>query len=1200
MNDKVKSVMVALAALFAAGTAMGASVAFDLRPTRKIMKVAAAPAGEPTGVLRATSLAAGKTLTGPLAVGDELSFALFDDVTVTLSLAERTEAPLGGETFLAEVSGYDGMKNAVVMQTSDGLQVDVQDFRKNRVYSIVSTAKGTSVREFDPQAGKVIPTRPLVPELSKADSLMTVQSTVMASSQSTDQASTLVDVLVAFDRNAVTYANQNEGGMDNFANMAVAKMNTALANNGMSSFFRFRLVGTMAVDASATDVHTGLYAIRDSQAGWAAIKAKREEVGADIVTTLIDTGSAYGTTGVGWSLADPSRLAEFADSAYNVCAIRSVAQSHTMTHETGHNMGAGHATAVADEDNRGPQLYSYSSGHYFTGSDGKAYHTIMAYNSDGYGNSYTEAPLFSSPNCMWAGVAAGDAKHDNAQTIKNTYQSASAWREQKIAMSYDVFFSPETRTMFSDPLDVTLTAGKSGLPIYYTLDGSTPTTSSQRYTDAIRLTSTTTIKAIAVVDGVAGPVYEATYYKSGLGTALNAPQLVWNTSESYPWTSQTGDTYDGVAAQSGSIPKGGYYGDGYESWLSTTVSGPTVMSFRYKTQFWASDFRVTVDGKEAFKTTDEADEWTTAEVDISGQGTHTVRFSYFQRGYYYDPTVCGVWLDTVQFDALSRPPTMSPVSTTVESTATTFVGSMTVTLTPPSGQVGVLYYTLDGSDPTGDDALVYDGTPLTLTKSTLVRAVFVEGGKEPSVFAEGLFLERHPVRPGEWTTDVEGAQKAAKENGGKLIAVLLANEGGCSWTQRFTPNAESQSFLSWARQNGVYLINADQSRNVDAAMAYSYFWDLCYAYTGDWSSAYPQLYFVLPRDVDKPIAQGLARNDGSSVIGTERYLDTVESLVAGFASVMTSQGLSPTAYVMPDAADILGTIGIQWTNDSATPWREAYPNQMRGGGLMKGAAYSSKLSARVSGKGTFKFSYRTRSSSWQNTYAFNVNGNQRFGTTNSGATSDTVSVDVTDAVGAVFEWVCDVKSPDYDLDERYTTPSGFWIYDVSWTPAEPEEVFPSVGDLAAVFGADSDMAKRVTTAEELAKVNEFAASVRLASVANLTLAQKEHFYESYVLSAIMKTPALLTEEPKLEISSFGANASNAANWDLSVSLSAGNQNLEMIAEELRKMVRVGTDVRDVNDAAKVLATPSDDGATVTLTIQKPGTTAGFVRIVVVK
>lgn len=1278
MNRGVKMTMVSLAALLSAGVAMGASVSFDLRPTRKLMKAAAAPTGEPTGILRTTSLAAGKTLTDPLAVGDELSFALFDDVTVTLSLAERTEAPLGGETFLAEVSGYDGMKNAVVVQTSDGLQVDVQDFRKNRVYSIVSTAKGTSVREFDPQAGKVVPTKPLVPELSKTDSPVMTQSSVMAS-PSTDQASTLVDVLVAFDRNAVTYANQNEGGIDNFANMAVAKMNTALANNGMSSLFRFRLVGTMSVDASATDVHTGLYAIRDSEVGWAAIKTKREEVGADIVTTLIDTGSAYGTTGVGWSLVDSSRIAAFADNAYNVCAIRSVAQSHTMTHETGHNMGAGHATAVADAGNRGPQLYNYSSGHYFTGSDGKAYHTIMAYNSDGYGNSYTEAPLFSSPNCSWAGVAAGDATHDNAQTIKNTYQYASAWRAQKIAMSYDVFFSPETRATFSESITVTLTPGKAGLPIRYTVDGSMPTLSSPLYSAPLVFTATTTIKAATVTDGVLGPVYEATYLKSDLGMALNAPQLVWTTSEDYPWTFQTSDTYDGAAVQSGTLPMK-YLNE--TTWLKTKVSGPTEMSFRYKQTAYTPGFRVKIDNAVAFAPNAENDEWKLSEISIPA-GEHVIEFSWTVLGSSWGGIFNGAWLDTIQFDALSRPPTMNPMSTTDESTAKTFTGSMDVTLTPPSGRTGVLYYTLDGSDPTGEDARVWNGETLTLTKSTLVRAVFVEGGKEPSAPVEGLFLERHPVKPGEWTTDVEGAKAAAAKDG-KLIAVLCANRGGCWWTQQFMPIAESAEFLAWAEANGVYLITSDDSELIDTEAADDYFWRL-WRLQGGGSVYYPTLVFARPSAPDTLLSWGRARNDGDSTIGGMLYKDTVASLVRGFAAVLGQTSVLSAPTVSPDselidsfpltvkltnpnatgtiyytldgsvptkangrqytsaisiassdvvlkaavwpanglsspvlvksyrsisewANGIFGTSGITWQKEGTVDWTEASEGRtLRTGGLLSGSSYVSTLKATVTGKGRFVFTYKGCTWGNKNSVTYSVNDTvQRTisGYCTSGAQGETVTKVIDTTGTTTFVWTYSVTEPGCDYTSGYNYNGaniwcGVWLSDVQWIP-EGASVFPSVGDLATAFGADSDVAKNITTAEELAKVNAFAASVGLTSVANLTTAQKAHFYESYVLSAVMKTPALLTAEPKLEISSFGANAVNAANWDLSVSLSAGNQNLEMIASELRKMIRVGTDVRNVNGAATVLATPSGDGATVTLTIQKPGTAAGFVRVVVDK
>ena len=1274
--------MVALATLFAAGTLMGAAVSFDLRPTRKPMRAAAVPTSEPTGILRATSLPAGKTQAEPLAVGDELSFALFDDVTVTLSLAERTEAPLGGATFLAEVSGYDGMKNAVVMQTSDGLQVDVQDFRRNRVYSIVSTEKGTSVREFDPQAGQVVPAKPLVPELSKADSPLTAGAPASAAPPA-DQASALVDVLVAFDRNAVAYADKSEGGIDNFANMAVAKMNTALANNGMSSLFRFRLVGTMAVEASAADVHTGLYAIRDSQAGWAAIKAKREEVGADIVTTLIDTGSAYGTTGVGWSLADPSVIAAFADRAYNVCAIRAVAQGHTMTHETGHNMGAGHATAVADMDNRGPQLYDYSSGHYFTGSDGRAYHTIMAYNSDGYGNSYAEAPLFSSPDCMWAGVAAGDALHDNARTIRRTHGAASAWRAQKIAMSYDVFFSPETKTLFSDSVTVTLTPGKAGLPIRYTTDGSTPTLSSPLYSAPLVFRATTTVRAAAVSDGVLGPVYEARYLKSDLGTALNVPQLVWTTSSDYPWTTQADNSFDGFAVRS--CPQFvGEFGRGKTSWLGTTVTGPTEMGFRYQKCQFSSSFKVYCDGQVVWSDSEGSYgigtgyDWNAALVNLPA-GTHEIKFAFEQGGGYYREVFNGIVLDTVCFDAWSASPTISPATTSSQSTATVFTGSMTIALTPPQGRTGAMFYTLDGSDPTQEGALPYTG-PFAVDRSVLVQAVLVEPGREASPPAKGYFLERHPVRPGEWTTDVEGARAAAAKDG-KLIAVLCANRRECGWTQRLMPIAEGAEFLAWAEANGVYLITTDDSELIDTEAADDYFWRLW----GGGSASYPTLAFARPSAPDTLLSWGLARHDGSSTVGGIPYEGTGDSLVRGFAAVLgqtavlspptisldselidsfpltvtlanpnasgtiyyTLDGSAPTEangtrYTSPVsiassgvvlkaavwnagglsspvlvksyrsisewANGIFGTRGIAWRKEGAVDWTEAAEGRtLRTGGLLSGSSYVSTLKATVTGRGKFVFTYRGCTWGNRNSVTYSVNGAVQKtidGSCTSGAQGETVTRVIDVAGATTFAWTYAVTDPanDYTSDYAYNGVKvwcGVWLSDVRWIP-EGASAFPTVGDLATVFGVDSDMAKGVTTTGELAKVNEFAASVGLTSAASLTAAQKAHFYESYVLSAVMKTPALLTEEPKLEISSFGANASNAANWDMTVSLCAGNRNLEMIAAELGKMIRVGTAPHDVNGSAAVLATPSGDGSSVTLTIRKPGTAAGFVRVVVDK
>ena len=275
----------------------------DLRPrsTERPRLTFASVSPTEKGVLRQTKLSAGATTLPALEVGDTLALTFFDGVERSVVLQKRLESPVGIESFVATVAGYDGLANAVVVQTAEGLQVDLQDFKNSRVYTVVSSSAATTVREIDPKAGKITPSEPLVPEADAAVEIVTSRSAKTLTA--IDQSSTVVDILVGYDTGAATWAKANGGGLQNFAATAVAKMNTALANNGLDASFRFRLVGTTEISASATDVHEALYAVRDGLSGWAAVKTKRDEIGADVVTVLIDTGSAYGTTGVGWSLA---------------------------------------------------------------------------------------------------------------------------------------------------------------------------------------------------------------------------------------------------------------------------------------------------------------------------------------------------------------------------------------------------------------------------------------------------------------------------------------------------------------------------------------------------------------------------------------------------------------------------------------------------------------------------------------------------------------------------------------------------------------------------------------------------------------------------------------------------------------------------------------------------------------------------------
>ena len=67
-------------------------------------------------------------------------------------------------------------------------------------------------------------------------------------------------------------------------------------------------------------------------------------------------------------------------------------------------------------------------------------------------------------------------------------------------------------TPFEESTSVTM-SGPDGASIHYTTDGSVPTSASTQYTEALTLTATTTVKAIAVKDGVSSSVTTKTFTK---------------------------------------------------------------------------------------------------------------------------------------------------------------------------------------------------------------------------------------------------------------------------------------------------------------------------------------------------------------------------------------------------------------------------------------------------------------------------------------------------------------------------------------------------------------------------------------------------------------------------------------------------------------------------------------------------------------
>lgn len=587
--------------------------------------------------------------------GDELDLRLFDDVSVRLRLGAREESPLGAPVYLAF---QDGTAIASVMDGADGLSVDLFAGVSSNTYSVVSSSRGVRVAERPsaPVGGceDVVP----VPNAAMRTVVRNARPRTTAASAAT-AAVPVVDILVAYDAGARAYAESEGGGLTNFAVAAVAKMNAALANTAIDKSFRFRLVGVTTVAAQTKSVREALSNASQGSAGWESIKAVREEVGADIVTVLVDSGSAYGVTGVANGM-DQNNRDFFANQAYNACAIRAVQQGHSMMHEVGHNLGAGHATELYNQQApyRGPQLYSYSSGYYFTGEDGTDYYTIMSYRDDGTGKLYTLAPYFSSPDHLYQNREVGDAYHDNTRTLQETGPLAAKWREQVVPLREEVGFEPKDCSHFSETVAVTLSAGAEVDEIRYTLDDTPPTLDSPRYTQPIVLTETTTIRAAAVLDGELAPFYSATYTKSGFGAVLGLPQLIWTTSADYPWSIDETGTECAVRSGDG----GGYWEQPSELW--TTIVGPTTLHFRYRMQGLSNYalLRVSVSGEASFETkTASPDAWQDEELAIP-KGAHEVRFRFeVEGGRNPEPGYNGAWLTGLRLVAPNETNTPMPV-----------------------------------------------------------------------------------------------------------------------------------------------------------------------------------------------------------------------------------------------------------------------------------------------------------------------------------------------------------------------------------------------------------------------------------------------------------------------------------------------------------------------------------------------------------
>ena len=253
-------------------------------------------------------------------------------------------------------------------------------------------------------------------------------------------------------------------------------------------------------------------------------------------------------------------------------------------------------------------------------------------------------PSPTRAGAVFSGWWTSDGERVSAETVvMGDMTLVARWR----AVAAPVI-TPDDGTTFreSESCTVTIACADADAVIYYSTDGRTPRlTAACRYTGPFTIDRTTTIRAVAVLDGV-----RSAYVAATLTQEIFMPQYhdgrpdtdaVWLTfttggdagwNYDWDWENMNG-AYD-IRMQSGQI------GNEEGSWLQTSVVGRGTFSFRWKVDCEYDDFgeaawdhlAVFTNGVEAVRM-DGTRGWERMSFTFDDDGRHTIRWVFVKDGY---------------------------------------------------------------------------------------------------------------------------------------------------------------------------------------------------------------------------------------------------------------------------------------------------------------------------------------------------------------------------------------------------------------------------------------------------------------------------------------------------------------------------------------------------------------------------------------